>query len=258
MDNTKNVIGLIIFIFILLLFIVGGYFLMDYMQNNHKNNESNNGVTELKEIRIDSTKEYVYFENIEDILHEEHISKQDVIINIKGFENINNELHNELESFTNEYVNLDNVELEEGQTCTNEASLYSFPYREYTYNVFGDYISLVINDFTYNCLNGSEIENIKGYIINRETGTAYTAEELLEIFEVTDDEIRTLVEDRLHDTQVLDGDVQVIDIDGTIDNVVNGEYGVEKTLSISKTGELELNFIVISNRINYNDTITIS
>ena len=258
MDNTKNIIGLIIFIFFLLLFIVGGYFLMNYMQNNHKDNESNNAVTELKEIRIDPTKEYIYFENIEDILHEEHISKQEIIINIKGFENVTNELNNELKSFTNEYVNLDNVDLEEGQVCTNEANLYSFPYREYTYNVFGNYISLVINDFTYNCLNGSEIENIKGYIIDKETGTVYTDEELLNAFKVTDEKIKTLVEERLHDTQVLDGDVQVIDIDGTINNIVNGKYGTEKALSINKTGELELNFIVKSNRINYNDTITIS
>ena len=36
MDNTKNVVGLIFFIIILLLFIVGGYFVMDYMLNNPK------------------------------------------------------------------------------------------------------------------------------------------------------------------------------------------------------------------------------
>ena len=258
MDNTKNVVGLIFFIIILLLFIVGGYFAMDYMLNKPKDDNGNNGITEIKEIRIDDTKEYVYFENTEDILHEEHIVKEDAIINIKGFESINEELHNELEAFDSEYVSLDNATLNEGETCTNESNLYSFPYREYTYNVFGNYISLVINDFTYNCVNGSEIENIKGYIINKENGNVYTNEELLTIFEVTDEEIRTLVEERLHDTQVLDGDTEVIDVDGTINNVVNGEYGVTKTLSISKTGKLELNFIVISNRINYNDTITIS
>ena len=258
MDNTKNVIGLVAFIFILLIFVVGGYFVMDYMLDNPRNENNNNGITEIKEIRIDDTKEYVYFDNTDDILHEEHIVKEDVIINIEGFESINEELHNELAALDSEYVSLDDVTLEEGQTCTNESNLYSFPYREYTYNVFGDYISLVISDFTYNCVNGSEIDNIKGYIINKENGETYTNEELLAIFEVTNEEIRTLVEERLHDTQVLDGDVQVIDIEGTINNVVNGEYGVTKALSISKTGELELNFIVISNRINYNDTITIS
>lgn len=258
MDNTKNILGLIGFIVILLLFIVGGYFVMDYMLNRPKNNNDNNGITEIKEIRIDPTKEYVYLENTEDILHEEHITKEDVVINIKGFESINEELHNELEAFDNNYVSLDDVTLGEGDVCTNESNLYSFPYREYTYNVFGNYISLVINDFTYNCVKGSEIENIKGYIINKENGEVYTNEELLAKFEVTDDEIKTLVEERLHDTQVLDGDTEVIDINGTINNVVNGEYGKEKSLSISKTGELELNFIVISNRINYNDTITIS
>ena len=85
MDNTKNVIGLVAFIFILLIFVVGGYFVMDYMLDNPRNENNNNGITEIKEIRIDDTKEYVYFDNTEDILHEEHIVKEDVIINIEGF-----------------------------------------------------------------------------------------------------------------------------------------------------------------------------
>lgn len=258
MNNTKNILGLIGFILILLLFIVGGYFLMDYMLNKPNNDSDDSGITEIKEIRIDDTKEYVYFENTEDILHEEHISKEDAIINIKGFESINEELHSELEAFNSEYVSLDDVTLNEGETCSNESNLYSFPYREYTYNVFGDYISLVINDFTYNCLEGSEINNIKSYIINKENGETYTEAKLLETFEVTDEEIITLVEDRLHDTQVLDGDTEVIDVNATINSIRNNEYGTTKALSISKTGELELNFVVISNRINYNDTITIS
>ena len=138
MDNTKNVVGLIFFIIILLLFIVGGYFAMDYMLNKPKDDNGNNGITEIKEIRIDDTKEYVYFENTEDILHEEHIVKEDVVINIKGFETINEELHNELEAFDSKYISLDNATLNEGETCTNESNLYSFPYREYTYNVFGN------------------------------------------------------------------------------------------------------------------------
>ena len=259
MDNTKNTVGLIFFIIIILLFTVGGYFFMRYMLNDFENKSNGEeAITEIKEIRIDATKDYIYYENATDLLHEEHIEKRDVVINIKGFESINETLREELASYDSEQVTLDEVTLSDGVTCTNEANLYSFPYREYEDTVFGDYISLVINDFTYNCVNGSEIENIKGYIINKENGNVYTNEELLTIFEVTDEEIRTLVEKRLHDTQVLDGDTEVIDVDGTINNVVNGEYGVTKTLSISKTGELELNFIVISNRINYNDTITIS
>ena len=63
---------------------------------------------------------------------------------------------------------------------------------------------------------------------------------------------------RLNDTQVLDGDTQVIDIEGTISDIKNSEYGTVKSLSISKTGNLVINFIVKSNRINYNDSIELN
>ena len=259
MDNTKNVVGLIFFIIIILLFTVGGYFFMNYMLDDFANNTSDTeNITEIKEIRIDSTKDYIYFENNEDILHEEHIEKQDVVINIKGFESINEELASELASYEAQQVSIDEADLAEDAICVNEANLYSFPYREYEDTVFGDYISLVINDFNYNCVNGSEIENIKGYVINKNTGNAYTPEELLEEFEITEESILEQVRERLNDTQVLDGDTQIIDIEGTISDIEDGEYGIVKSLSISKTGDLVINFIVKSNRINYNDSIELN
>lgn len=258
MDNTKNVLGLIIFILILLLFVVGGYFFMDYMLNDFSRESNDDGITEIKEIRIDDTKDYIYYENTEDILHEEHIEKADVIINIKGFESINEELAAELATYANEQVTIDDATIPEGSVCVNEANLYSFPYREYEDTTFGDYISLVINDFTYNCINGSRIENIKGYVIDRNTGQAISESELLERFEISEEDIIAQIRERLNDTQVLDEGEQVIDIDGTIADIENGEYGTVKSLSISKTGELVINFIVKSNRINYNDSIELN
>lgn len=77
MDNTKNVVGLIFFIIILLLFAVGGYFFMNYMLDDFsKESNDDNGITELREIRIDATKDYIYYENNEDILPEEHIENK--------------------------------------------------------------------------------------------------------------------------------------------------------------------------------------
>lgn len=259
MDNTKNVVGLIFFIIIILLFTVGGYFFMNYMLDDFANNASDTeNITEIKEIRIDSTKDYIYFENNEDILHEEHIEKQDVVINIKGFESINEELASELASYEAQQVSIDEADLAEDAICVNEANLYSFPYREYEDTVFGDYISLVINDFSYNCTTGSRIENIKGYVIDKNNGEVITPEELLTEFEITEDDIIEQVRQRLNDTQVLDGDTQVIDIEGTLNDIENGEYATVKSLSISKTGDLVINFIVKSNRINYNDSIELN
>ena len=72
MDNTKNVVGLIFFIIILLIFIVGGYFFMNYILDNYQGKEKNE-VVEIKEIKIDTQKDYIYLENTDDIIPEENI-----------------------------------------------------------------------------------------------------------------------------------------------------------------------------------------
>ena len=261
MDNTKNIFGLIIFIIILLVFVVGGYFLMDYMLNDYKGNTTNkdNGVTELKEVRIDTTKDYIYYENITDILHEEHISKEDVVINVKGFESVNEKLKEELVSLSSNQVLIADAQLTDDTTCMqNKEGLYSFNYREYNDTQFGDYISLVINDFSYKCTTGSRIENIKSYVINKNSGEEITEDTLLNEFNITEDAIIDAIRKRLNDTQVLDEGEQVIDIEGTINDIKNGEYNKVKALSISKNGKLVINFIVKSNRINYNDSIELN
>ena len=100
MNNTKNTVGVVLFIIILLLFVVGGYFFMNYMLNDYpQKKEEDDLITELKEIRLDSTKDYIYYENYQTVLNE--IYEQDVIINVKGFESVNSVLANELSEIKN-------------------------------------------------------------------------------------------------------------------------------------------------------------
>ena len=101
-------------------------------------------------------------------------------------------------------------------------------------------------------------KTLKSININKKTGKEVTNEELLEAFNISEDTIIESVKKRLNDTQVLDEDVQVIDIDSTIESIKNGAYDVEKALSVSKNGKLMINFIVKSNKINYNDYIEIN
>lgn len=251
MDEKKNIAGVIILVLVILIFAVGGYFLMDYMLN-HTTEE----VKEEKktEIRIDSTKDYVYYENTEEIIHE--IYKEDAILNFKGLESINAELHNELISLSNSKVTTSGIELPEGTICNED--LYSFNYREYSDNTYGKYVSLVVKDYSYNCLNGSIPSNIKSYIVNKDTGLIITDEELLSEFNITEDIIYNQVEKRLNTLQVIDDDEElVINISGTIADLKASSYGTNKALSVSKNGYLMLNYIVKSNKINYNDSIEI-
>ncbi len=251
MENTKNIIGVCFLGGIILLFVVGGYFLMDYM--THENHTGTTVVNDDNDMRIDSTKDYVYYENSEEIIDE--IYKEDAVLNFKGLENINAELHQELNEISNTKAYYTNQELPEGTTCDN--NLYSFTYREYSDNTFNDYVSLVVNTYDYTCGVGSKIKSIKSYVVNKKTGELLTNQELLDSFGVSEDTIYESVQKRLNNTQVLDGEEQVINISETLNNLKSSDYGVNKALSVSKNGKLMLNFIVISNKINYNDSIEI-
>ena len=85
MDNTKNKIGVIFLIIVLLLFIVGGYFFMEYMLKTPDKIKNARKDQEITDIRINKKKDYIYFENTTEIIND--IFKQDVIFNIKGLEN---------------------------------------------------------------------------------------------------------------------------------------------------------------------------
>ena len=221
MDNTKNKIGVIFLIIVLLLFIVGGYFFMEYMLKTPDKTKNARKEQEITDIRINKKKDYIYFENTTEIIND--IFKQDVIFNIKGLENYNNTLHNELEELSKNEVK-----------------------------------SLIIKDYDYNCVNSSIPKNVKSYVIDIKNGNIISNDELLKKYNVSEESIIEQVKKRLEDTQILDEEVQIIDIDGTLNEVKSGTYGINKALSVSKNGKLMINFIVKSNKINYNDSIELN
>lgn len=258
MDN-RNTLGAITLGIIILVFIIGGFILMKNItsKEDNINNKENNNITDL---RIDTSKDYVYYENGEEVLDSAEIHKEDVILNFKTMIDLNNTLHNEVEKIYSNIVKISDVIIPKNTEYTkNESGIYSMEYREYADQKFGDYQSLVILDYKYNVVDGSTINNIKSYVVNINTGKLIDNQTLLTSFNITDEAIIDAVTKRLNDTQVLDGDTQVIDIDGTINNIKASDYnsGI-KALSISKNGKLVLNFIVKSNKINYNDSVEIN
>lgn len=254
MDNSKNKLGVIFLILVLLTFIIGGYFFMRYMVNT-PSKEKKTTITEVKkDVRINNKKDYVYFENSEEIIDD--VIKQDLVLNFKGMEEENNKLKAELEEISKKEVKVTTEEIPEGITCENE--LYSFSYRSYDVAEYDKYVSVVLTDYDYNCVSGAVPTNIKSYVINKEEGKIVSNEELYTLFSMTDDKLIEGVTKRLNDTQVLDGDESVIDVDTTINNVKNSAFGTNKALSINKNGKLVINFIVNSNKINYNDSIELN
>ncbi len=261
MEKTRNIIGAVLLLLIILTVSVGGYFFMKYMTKEHKDTPLNNETTKNeKDVRIDVTKDYLYYENAEEFLEEAEIEKQDVVLNFTSQKDLNSSLHQELENLYNTITYIKDNPIPKGtEYIKNEKGIYSVMYRDYMDNSYGDYVSLVVLDFKFDVINSSVINKIKGYVIRKSTGELLTPESLMETFDVTESTIIEKVKKRLNDSQVLEEGQTVIDIDGTIKSIKDNDYykGV-KTLSINKNGKLTLNFIVKTNEINYNDSVELN
>ena len=259
MEKTRNIIGAILLLLIILTVSVGGYFAMQYFtkDNNSSNVEKKDNKKKNTDVRIDTSKDYLYYENAEEFLEEAEIEKCDVIFNFTSQKDLNNTLHQELDNLYKNVTYIKDNPIPKGtEYIENEKGIYSLMYRDYIDNSYGDYVSLVVLDFKFDVINASVINNIKGYVVRKSNGELLTPKQLLQEFNVTEDDIITKVKKRLDDSQVLEEGVTIIDVDSTIKSIKDNDYykGV-KTLSISKNGKLTLNFIVKTNEINYNDSV---
>lgn len=215
--------------------------------------------TVKNDIRVDKSKDYLYYENGEEFLEEEEIHKEDVVFNLDSLNDLNKTLHQELESMY-KVTKVSEANLKEDQEYKkNSKEYYSFTYREYKDTEFDDYVSLVVLDFSYDASIGSTINKVKTYNVNKETGKLIMPEELLKIFNKNEEQVLAAITKRIDDTQVMDGDTSVILKDETLNAIKNTDYnsGI-KGLSVSKNGKLTINFIVKSSKINYNDSVEIN
>lgn len=260
MENTKNKIGIILFLIILLIFVVGGYFAMQYLSDD-KNLNKDSKNNESIDLRVDKSKDYVYYENSKDIIAGEEIVKEDVVFNFKDLTDVNNELKKENEEIFNSIKYTKDMDLPKTDDKGNEISynendegIYSLNYREYVDYKYSNYVSLVVEDYSYNIEKGAVPLGLKSYIVDINTGKIITEEELLTKYEITKDIIKSKVKERLENTQTLadEDTVAAIDIEETLNNL--DTYAIY----INKNGKLEITFVVKSSQNNYNDNVELN
>jgi len=251
--SSKNKIGLIFLIIILLLFSIGGYFLMDYVVKEEKNQKKVEEKEEIVDLRIDKSKDYIYLENTEHVIESEEIHFEDVVVNFKKLEYLNDEFKNEMNEIKKSIIYEKDIVLDENNNYTkNKEGIYSLKYREYEDYYFNEYVSLVIKDYEFNIVNHTKPINIKSYIINKNTGQIIKQEDLLNKENITIDKIKEKVKERLDKTQTLNENEEIINIEETLNNF--NIYAIY----VNKNGKLEVSFIVKSNKIDYNDFVVLN
>ncbi len=248
MEKLKNTLGLIILIIILLTFIFGGYFLMRYFTKNEGQKEVVKDDKPKIDLRIDKTKDYLYYDNMEEVLESEEIEFMDVEINISGFEDTNNTLKSEMNTIRKSIKYGKDIS-NAGELNLNPDDIYSLEYRDYQDYSYNEFLSLLVMDYKYNVVDGSIPTNIESYVINKNTGKRMMGDELLQKYNITMDEIKDKVKNRVSDIKNLNEDISV---DDTMNNFNTF------ALYINKVGKLAITYVVKTSNLSYNDNVVLS
>ena len=240
----SNQIKVYIFIIIVLVFIFGGFYLMK--KSDSLKNEVNQTISEEKDtdIRIDETKEYIYFTNLNVIESELDIEYKDIVINFEDKENIQNEINTENKEFS------ESVKYDESNEKAIYNHLVSAKFNKFDIFYYSNYISIVKNTYSFDYENLVTFIQSKAYVFDKKTGKLYNNDELLSIFNINKDDIKGVITTYLHDQNLITDNP--INVDETINNISNYE------LYVDKLGRLVVTILVKAEQSNYNDVIVLS
>lgn len=240
----SNQIKVYIFIIIVLVFIFGGFYLMK--KSESLKNEVNQTISEEKDtdIRIDETKEYIYFTNLNVIESELDIEYKDIVINFEDKENIQNEINTENKEFS------ESVKYDESNEKAIYNHLVSAKFNKFDIFYYSNYISIVKNTYSFDYENLVTFIQSKAYVFDKKTGKLFNNDELLSIFNINKDDIKGVITTYLNDQNLITDNP--INVDETINNISNYE------LYIDKLGRLVVTILVKAEQSNYNDVIVLS
>lgn len=253
-EIVKNKFMAILFFSFVGFLVIGGYVLTKQIKPTSKKDTGFSKLEE-KEFKIDKTKDYIYFENKETVNDEPDITYMEPVINIKSAEVINNTLKNENNTLRKTVTYLKGQTLDESKEIMfPEVEIYQAQARDYEVYQTNKYATLVINSYNFDCYEGVLINGLKSYIVSIEKGKLLSNEEIHTTFNITDDTIKSLVNDHLLNNQTIDNGVEVINIEATLSNLFNdGNYAF-----YIDNNELYFSFIVKSNLIDYNENIKVN
>lgn len=232
MEQKKNKFYFLVFIFIILVIVIGGFVYTYYMINKPKqiNKEPKPDIVELKDSRIIKSKDYIYFENGEELDEVEEIFYEEIVININNQKSIQDTLNSENENYKNSIVRTDEE--------------FNLPYRIYEIIEFDKYISLIIKDYVYNKEDHLP-RGMKGYIFNKEEGTLVSEEQILLEYKTSLDNLKKDIRSKIAALRI-ETDL----LDETMNTFNHFVY-------VNKIGNLEISYLVKSTSIDYYDRITL-
>ena len=240
-----NQIKVYFFIFVILVFIFGGFYLMK--KSEKLKNVADKKVTEVKDtdIRLDKTKDYIYYSDVNVVEGELDIEYKNININFEDKEGVAAIVNKENEEMSKSHV------YDQTNDEANSNHLISAKFAKYEIIHYVDYITLVVNKYSFDYKTiittlGSDV-----YVFDKTTGKLYNNDELLSKFSVNKDDINEKVKTYLNDKNLV-SEENKIDVEQTISN--NTKYN----LYVDKLGRLVISILVKAEKSDYNDIIVLS
>lgn len=240
-----NQIKVYFFIFVILVFIFGGFYLMK--KSEKLKNVVDKKVTEVKDtdIRLDKTKDYIYYSDVNVVEGELDIEYKNININFEDKEGVAAIVNKENEEMSKSPV------YDETNEEANYNHLISAKFAKYEIIHYVDYITLVVNKYSFDYKTiittlGSDV-----YVFDKTSGKLYNNDELLSKFSVNKGDINEKVKTYLNDKNLV-SEENKIDVEKTISN--NTKYN----LYVDKLGRLVISILVKAEKSDYNDIIVLS
>ena len=240
-----NQIKVYFFIFVILVFIFGGFYLMK--KSEKLKNVVDKKVTEVKDtdIRFDKTKDYIYYSDVNVVEGELDIEYKNININFEDKDGVAAIVNKENEEMSKSPV------YDETNEEPNYNHLISAKFAKFEIIHYVDYITLVVNKYSFDYKTiittlGSDV-----YVFDKKTGKLYNNDELLSKFSINKDDINEKVKTYLNDKNLV-SEENKIDVEKTISN--NTKYN----LYVDKLGRLVISILVKAEKSDYNDIIVLS
>lgn len=242
-----NGIKATLFVIFILAVIVGGYILMKQSEKKLDAKPQNNTEekSEIKDIRLDKTKDYVYFTNYEEKVHELDIIYKDINLNFKDLNNIAKLLNDESKELKETMV------YDETNEDAPYDNLVSAKYKIYTTYSYDNYISIIVDYFSYHYETLVSYLYSKTYVFDKNTGSIVTNDDLLNKYNLTKDDVINKVKNHIADEDVLKNEEE-LDEEATVAQMT------ELSLFIDKIGRLSISVLVKSDQKDYNEIIILS
>lgn len=256
-EEGSNYLGFGLFFFFIVFLIVVCSILLFFSVRNKRTEKIVDGGKEVvinDKNKQDKSKDFVYFTEEEVISEELNLIYKMPIINLKSEDA--KKANEEIKSYVSNVKNT--LQKGESQVCYNKkvSTIYKTNYIDLAVYNYEEYVTLLIRESEYSCENGfSSTSKVKAYTFDVLNGQKISFNALLEKYNRTLTNMLEEIRNHLKTEQIIIQETPNILIEETINGLKEQETYV---LYINEFGDLTLNYVVKTNGVDYNDTITIN